>query len=823
MPASAPSKTRSSSSVGRGWSLLAAPDDGGAPDDPHETRVVVSLTGAKPRFVSADESFAIWNALRKRADGSEQGVTLKGALARCGSGESLSCKGAWKKHPQHGYSFQVESYESALPTSAKGIKLWLSRKQIPGIGPTFAEAIVDHFGADKVYDILDTDPERLREVRTKKGRAISAKQVEKAIAAWDDYRAIRQIETFLFSLGVPAGLADKLYRTYGEDVVEILQTDPYRISELGGVGFKTADDIAIAMGVPLDDPNRVRAGIMYILNEAEGDGHTFLYLKELFARVSNPRDAARDRDKGLGVSDKRVVAAQATKLATERKLVAEETTRVDSHGEMEKTQKVYSRRMYEMEIRLARKVRELNNPPAGPLFPMPERPVAPEGLSKDEVDALRLPSDDQWSVVDLARTSRLALLTGGPGVGKSQTQATVVELVKQSGRVVRLCAPTGKAARRMTELTGEGATTVHRLLEFNPMEGGFQRGEGNPVEADLVILDEASMMSLDLADSFFKAIGPKTHVLLVGDPDQLPPVGAGKVLHDLIDSGAVPRVHLNKVFRQAAASMIVTAARMINAGQMPITKHEDAERILQRSMLRDFFFLGLKGDGDDSAKLQAEILDKTLDYVCNRIPRTFKTDAGQPMDPVRDIMVLAPMRKGAVGLDSLNKALESRLNPGPGGEAKKPIVPTRGICVGSRIVQHKNDYTPGREIMNGEIALVLDYRESEQEALLSLDDGAREVWVPVGDMDTFHLAWAMSVHKSQGSEFPCVVAPMSYGYYTMLKRALVYTAVTRAKKVCLMIGERRALAKAVKDPESAKRNSSLVDRILDPALSGELF
>ena len=469
MATAAPKK----SPLGPGWSALSGPsDNNAAPADPHENRIVATLAGASPRFASPDGSFAIWGAMRDLPDGGEARVTLKGAIARCTAGEMLSCKGAWKKHPQHGWSFQVEAYESALPKSPKGVALWLERK-VPGVGPTFAKAIVSHFGHDKVYELLDENPERLREVRTAKGRAINAKQVEKAIEAWADVKAIRQIESFLFSHGVTANLADKLYRRYGQDVVEILTNDPYRITEMKGIGFKIADDIALDMGTPLDDPKRVRAGIIHILDEAEGDGHTFLLLNELFRRVSAPRDAVKDRDKGLGVSDKRRVAQEATVLAQEGRLIAEETTQVDQHGENVKTQRVYSKRMYEMEKQLARKVREMLATPRGPLFPKPDRPTAPEGASENETEKLRLPSDEQWSVVEQARTHRISLLTGGPGVGKTHSQITVVDLALKASKQVKLCAPTGKAARRMTELTGQPATTIHRLLEFSPADGGF--------------------------------------------------------------------------------------------------------------------------------------------------------------------------------------------------------------------------------------------------------------------------------------------------------------------------------------------------------------
>lgn len=780
------------------WGIGA--DDKRPPPDTAATKLQCTIAGTSPRFISQDQSFAIWSAVME-VDGEKDGrqITIKGPLARVSSGEMLACAGRWRKHEKHGWSFEVNSYESALPVSAKGISVWLEAK-VDGIGPTFAEAIVDHFGADQVFDILDANPERLREVKTKAGRSVPDKQVSKAIEAWDDVRAIRQIETFLFSYGITAGLADRLYRFYGPDVVEVLQTEPYRVTQIRGIGFKIADRIALAMGVPVDDPARIRAAILHALEQAEDHGHVFLNIQQMIGHTTDVLTPPGEQEPPELVRNPRKIVSQAGVLAERGKIIVETDEAVG--------QRVYSKRIHEIECRLARRVRTMLAEKPNPLFPALTRPTAPEGATAEEIAALRLPSDEQWEAVEDVRGQLLTLLTGGPGVGKTATVNILVNEASKAGLTVAMCAPTGKAARRMQELSGHEASTIHRLLEFSPFDGGFQRNENNPIEADLIIVDEASMLSLDLADDLFRAIDDNTHVLLVGDPDQLPPVGVGKVLDDLIKTEAVPRVHLTQIFRQAARSMIIQNSRRINRGQVPFAKKEEAEAQLNLKMLNDFYWVK-RANSEEAAEM-------TLDFVCNRIPRVFE------LDPVKDIMVLAPMRKGNCGLEVLNKELEARLNPAP----KEMVLAKRGIYVGSRIVQTKNDYTPGREVMNGEIAIVTAFDKTE--ATLSLDDGTREIKIPPADMETYHLAWALSIHKSQGSEFPCVVVPVSWTHYTMLTRALAYTAVTRASELCIVIDDRsdrggRALKAAVGRADMTARNSTLIPRIRRPDISGELF
>ena len=727
-----------------------------------EMELEVTLSRSGPRYVSPDLEFAVWSAnVGESADG--EPVTLAGPLGHVGAGDHLVCAGAYAEHARYGLQFSVETFRSALPKSPEGVEAWL-RMRVPGIGPTFARAIVAHFGAAEVFSELDRDPERLREVRTKAGRAVSRKSVERAIAAWRDVATIREVETFLFSHGIAAGLAGRLVREYGENVVDVLTHDPYRLIELPRVGFKTADRIARSLGIELDDPQRLRAGLRFALEEAESDGNTFLPLGELWPRAG----------KLLEIADVEPLESAVRSLVVDGDAVIE-------------TDRVYRTELWETERRLAETLAKRVSAPATELFDEPDRPAVQV-------------SDEQWAVVELVRTRALVLLTGLPGAGKTHTQRAIVEIAKRARMRILLCAPTGKAARRMRDLTGHDAMTIHRALKYSPFEGGFQRNEDDPLsdDYDLVIVDEASMLSLELADALFRAAGD-CHVLLVGDTDQLPPIGAGRVLADLVDSDIVPRVHLTAIYRQAARSLIVRSARRINAGELPFMSPDDARATLgeDTELDEDFFFV--------AKQEQESIRDAVIDLACERIPARYG------LDPRTEVMTLVPMRRGTVGLDALNTELEQRLNPG----SHAVVLARTGLRVGSRIVQTKNDYTPDREVMNGEVAFVIGWDEEEAEATLSLDDGEREIVVPASALETYMLAWALTVHRAQGSQFPAVIAPWSMAYAVMLSRPLLYTAVTRAERLCVIVGERRALATAVGRAEGRRRHSALAERIVD--------
>jgi exodeoxyribonuclease V alpha subunit len=730
------------------WTIEEEP-----PLDEETREVAVTLAAGGPRWVSPDGEFAIWSAALE----SGRVLTLRGALGHVAAGESLVVAGAVEQHPRYGWQFAVESFRSALPQTAEGVALWL-RRRVPGIGPTFARAIVEHFGAEHVFAELDRDPERLREVRTKAGRAISRKAMERAVAAWREVAAIREVETFLFAHGIGAGLAARLVRTYGTDVVSVLEDDPYRLTEVPRIGFRVADRVARSLGIELDAPQRLRAGLLFVLGEGAADGNVFLPLAELW------RAAA----KLLEVNDAEPLEAALARLAREDEVVVEH-------------ERAYLAELWEAETRLAAALAARAAAPDGELFDPPGRP------ERLEV------SDEQWRIVELVRTRPLVLLTGLPGAGKTHTQRVVVELARRAGVRVLLCAPTGKAARRMRDLTGHDALTIHRALGYSPNENRFLRDEDDPLSNDveLVIVDEASMLSLELADALFRAAGD-CHVLLVGDTDQLPPIGPGRVLGDLVESDVVPRVHLTAIYRQAARSLIVRSARRINQGRPPFLSLEEARAELGEQELDDDFFW-VSRSGPETLR------EAVLELVCEALPR-------RGFDPRTEVMTLVPMRRARVGLHELNAELERRLNP-----RGTPVV--RDLRVGSRIVQTRNDYTPEREVMNGEVGFVVAWDEEEGEAVLSLDEGEREVAVPASALETYELAWALTIHRAQGSQFPAVVAPWSSQYHVMLSRPLLYTAVTRAQRLCVLAGEQRALATAVARGEGRTRHSSLAERL----------
>jgi exodeoxyribonuclease V alpha subunit len=730
------------------WTLEDEP-----PVDPEARELAVTLAAGGPRWVSPDGEFVIWSASLENG----RPLTLRGALGHVVAGESIVVAGAVERHARYGWQFSVESFRSTLPQTADGVALWL-RRRVPGIGPTFARAIVEHFGAEHVFAELDRDPERLREVRTKAGRAISRRAMERAVEAWREVAAIREVEAFLFSHGIGAGLAARLVRTYGTDVIAVLEDDPYRLTEVPRIGFRVADGVARSLGIELDAPQRLRAGLLFVLGEAAGNGNVFLPLPELWQAATRL----------LEVHDAAPLEAALTRLAREDEVVLER-------------ERAYLAEPWEAETRLAAALAERAAAPDGELFDPPGRP------ERIEV------SDEQWQIVELVRTRPLVLLTGLPGAGKTHTQRVIVELARRAGIRVLLCAPTGKAARRMRDLTGHDALTIHRALGYSPNEDRFLRDEDDPLSNDveLVIVDEASMLSLELADALFRAAGD-CHVLLVGDTDQLPPIGPGRVLADLVDSDAAPRVHLTAIYRQAARSLIIRSARRINEGRPPFLSLAEAHAELGEQELDDDFFW-ISRSGPEALR------ETVLELVCDALPR-------RGFNPRTEVMTLVPMRRGIVGLTELNAELEQRLNP-----SGTPIV--RELRVGSRIVQTRNDYTPEREVMNGEVAFVLAWDEEEGEALLSLDDGEREIVVPATALETYQLAWALTIHRAQGSQFPAVVAPWSTQYHVMLSRPLLYTAVTRAQRLCVLAGEQRALLTAVARGEGRTRHSSLAERL----------
>ena len=711
-----------------------------SPRDPAAGELVAEVMNV--RFTVPDGDFAVLDAV---AEDGEQ-VVLVGALGHVREGESVAVAGGWRSHARHGWQFAVERVRICEPVSEAAVQSYL--QSVKHIGPLAAARLVDRFGAGEVIAAIDRDPERALGALP----GLGSRRLAAAVRSWRDQRELRELRLFLDTHGVDAASAGRIARHFGAGSIARLQREPYAICELEGIGFATADALARALDTPLDAPDRLAAGVMHALDQAQGDGHCHLPRGELAQRAA--------RLLGGGADD--VVADAIDMLAARGRVV------VDDAG------RVAEARLHAVEQRLAAHARALlHSDPALELADV-ERPR--EGQF--------VPSDDQWRGVTQALEHRLSILTGGPGTGKSATMRALVDLLKDAKHRARLCAPTGKAARRLSELTGADATTIHRLLEWAPDEG-FTRDASHPIEGcDVLIVDEASMLSVHLAEALLAAVGPRTHVLLVGDIDQLAPVGPGRVLEDLL-AAEVPSTRLTEVFRQAARSLIVRAAHAINAGELP-------ELVVGEDDVRDFFLIGRDGP-------QA-IFDQVCELAVTRLPGHYG------LDPAADVQVLAPMHKGPLGIDALNSELRARLNP------DGAPIPGSGLRVGDKVMQTRNSYE--HDLFNGERGVLLHHDPDGDRVMFAGEDG-RRVSLPVDALDTLKLAYAATVHKAQGSQARAIVVPIYRGHHIMLTRNLVYTAVTRAQDVCVVVGERAALQLAVRRADARLRYTRLRELVAE--------
>jgi exodeoxyribonuclease V alpha subunit len=699
-------------------------------------RKELALEIAAVRWRLPDGDFAVLVGI---TDEGEE-VTVTGALADVQPGEVIDVRGEFRRHAKHGWQFAAEGVRVRAPVGEDALLAYLGA--VKHVGPAGAQWLLERHGAE-VLSIIDADPgARIREVP-----GIGPRRIGAAVDSWREQGALRALRLFLDSHGVPAAVAARVYRAFGAGSIEQLRADPYALTQLDGIGFATADALARALGVPLDHPGRLDAGVLHALALAEDDGHCHLPRAELAERARRLLGAdADDRIDGLAASGK---------------------LEVDDGG------RVADARLAAIERRLAARARELAR-------------SEPELSLRDETRPVSgdfVPSDDQWSAVLNALHHRLSILTGGPGVGKTASMRALVDLLRANRKSVRLCAPTGKAARRLAELTGAEATTIHRLLEYVPGEG-FGRDASDPIDGcDMLIVDEASMLSLRLAEPLLDAVGARTHVLLVGDVDQLAPVGPGRVLDDLIASGAVPVTRLTTIFRQAARSLIVRAAHAINHGEPPPTAPID-------DGLRDFFLI-------ERANPRA-VFDEVISLASERLPRHYS------LDPVADLQVLAPMYKGPVGIDAINTELRARLNPD--GRA----IPGTPFRLQDRVIQTKNNHE--RLLMNGELSVIVFHDDDRDEVTLATDDG-RRVSLPIRELDTFKLGFASSVHKAQGSQWPGVVVALSRSHHVMLTRNLVYTALTRAADLLVLVAEPGAVPMAARRIEARARHTRLAELV----------
>lgn len=671
--------------------------------------------------------------------------TLVGTFQDVGIGTVLECDGEWKEDRRFGREFVAESWMEVLPDTAEGIEKYLGSGIIRGIGKGMARRIVKHFGRETLR-VLDDFPDRLCEVQ-----GIGKDKLEKIKASWDRQRGVRDVMVFLHGHGVSAAYAVRIYKQYGKKSIEKVRENPYCLADdVFGIGFKMADQIASTLGYGRNDIRRCKAGVVYTLKELSNDGHCYSEREQLIATA-----------KALLSVEEKYISVAIDALEAEKGIIVE-------LGD------VFLPMYYYAEVGVANKLRRMIKDSGNDML---------KGFDIEKIETDGIVYDDvQIAAISEALRSKVMVLTGGPGTGKSTTTNGIIAALELLKRKVLCAAPTGRAAKRLSEVTGKEAKTIHRLLGFTP-SGGFDHDEDNPLDGDVLIVDEASMIDILLMNSLIKAVPQTMRLIFVGDIDQLPSVGAGNVLRDLIDSGIIPVVRLTRIFRQAQTSRIVTNAHRINRGEYPdVSNGKDA----------DFFFI----KDTDAEHAAAEIVN----LVKNRLPKAYGYEP-------KDIQVLVPMKNGAAGTKNLNIALQEAINPD--GECI-----TSGAFkyrVGDKVMQVRNDYK--KNVFNGDIGFVKAI--DAEENVMTVTFGGEDVEYEKGDMGELTLAYACTIHKSQGSEYPVVVMPLLMSHYVMLQRNLVYTGVTRAKKLCVVIGDGRAMYRAISNMVVLKRNTRLKERLKD--------
>ena len=683
-------------------------------------------------------------------------LTAVGNLGAVIPGQRLHLQGQWSGHPRFGLQFAVQACQSHAPATVEGIERYLGSGLIPGIGGELARRIVKAFG-EQTLEILDREPKRLSEVE-----GIGGKRIASIKTAWAQQREIRKVMIFLQSHGAGPSLAAKIYKRYGNRSVAVIQENPYRLAlDMFGVGFLTADRIARTLGIAADSPSRAQAGILHTLEECSGEGHLFY-----------PRTALIERTRKLLEIDRQIIATALETLARENRLI------VESQAESQADPAVYLPAFHTAETGIALLLGQLQGTP---------REIRPIDGGKavswvqEQMDIVL--ADRQREALRAALESKVMVITGGPGTGKTTIIRALLLILQRAGVRFLQAAPTGRAAKRMQEADGYEAKTIHRLLEYSPREGEFKRNPGNPLRCDWLILDEASMIDTLLMYHLLKALAPRSSLVLVGDADQLPSVGPGCVLNDIIRCAAVPVVELNRIFRQAEASRIVVNAHRINLGLMP--QQQD------RQEAGDFFFI----EQEDPEQVVRLILKLCLE----RIPARFG------LDPVEDIQVLSPMHRGAAGVINLNRVLQEALNPG----ALELACGRQHLRKGDKVMQIRNNYD--KEVFNGDIGRIETIDTSSRAIVVRYED--RAVRYETTELEEITLAYAVSVHKSQGSEFPAVIVPVLTQHYLLLQRNLIYTAVTRGRQLVILVGTRKALAMAVKNADTRVRYSGLRARL----------
>ena len=737
----------------------------------------VAGTVERVTFHSEETGFCVLrvNAARRR-----EPVTVVGTAVTVGPGEFVEANGSWVNDRSYGLQFRAEHLRVVPPSTLEGIEKYLGSGMIRGIGPHFAAQLVRTFGAE-VFEVIENDPERLRELP-----GIGPKRQSQVVAAWAEQKAVREIMVFLQSHGVGSARAVRIYRLYGDRAVDRVRENPYRLTlDVRGIGFRTADAIAQSLGFEADSIPRARAGVRHVLQELAGEGH-----------CAGERGALVEATAGL-----LEVEAEIVERALARDLADEELVDETHDGDSW----IYLPALHRSERGAAGHLGRLlggggGGPPWGDIDPEKAIPWAEQRVGFEL-------SDSQRAAVACAIRERVTVITGGPGVGKTTIVNAVLRIVRAKGVRARLCAPTGRAAKRLAESTGLEASTIHRLLEFDPATGGFRHGRDQPLDTDLVVVDEVSMVDVVLANQLFRAIPEHAALLLVGDVDQLPSVGPGSVLADVIGSERVPTVRLTEIFRQAESSRIVVNAHRINRGESPEYPRPPnrsegegegegggagTETPRGNAAPSDFYVIPVR-DAEEAR-------DRLLQVVTERIPRRFG------FDPMADLQVLTPGRRGGLGATALNAELQSLLNPGSTARVNRYGTT---YARGDKVLQTVNDYQ--KEVFNGDIGRIVAVDPEEQ--TVTVDFEGRPVPYEFSELDELSLAYAITVHKSQGSEFPAVVIPLTTQHYMLLERNLVYTGVTRGKRLVVLVAEPRALAIAVRRFESVQRRSRLAERL----------
>ena len=691
-----------------------------------------------------------YSVMKVKVKGYDDLVTLVGNLLEVPAGSVLLCEGEWRVDKRYGQQFQCQTWEEVMPATAYGIEKYLGSGLVKGIGPKFAKLIVGHFGTDTI-EVIETDIERLYEVP-----GIGKKRVEKIRESWEKQKDIKNVMFFLQGFGVSTAYAAKIYRQYGKESIDKVKENPYRLADdIWGIGFKTADGIARKMGYEMNDERRLRSGLIYTLNQLADEGHCYAEEQQLIATARQLLEA-----------DEECIRTAMTHA------IETEDLMLDGTG-------IYLPPFYYAECGTANRLSTLvHTKEVGSIFTARfdlAKLQRETGIEYDEV---------QVEAIRQAIASKVMVLTGGPGTGKTTTTKAIIAALQSAGMRILLAAPTGRAAKRMSEATGMEAKTIHRLLEYNPQDG-YKRNDENPLEGDALLVDACSMRHIILMTNLTKALPTTMRLVLVGDIDQLPSVGAGNVLRDIIDSGVIPVVRLTRIFRQAQSSRIVMSAHAINRGCFPD---------ISNGQHTDFFFM--------KQEEPEKVAETIVSLVRDRLPKAYR-------QPTANIQVLTPMQRGVVGAANLNMALQQALNYNTAALVRGGYTYKEG----DRVMQLRNNYD--KDVYNGDLGYV--HSMDMEERTLTVDFDGQLVEYEVSELDELTLAYATTIHKSQGSEYPIVVMPVLMTHYVMLQRNLIYTGITRAKKICVLVGQTKALAYAIHNMKVLKRNTRLKERLAPTA------